>query len=74
MVELAKRLKKEIEYVDRVPGEPLNDLKNWLARLFDSGKGSTSWDYQLGARRDKNDNELWTNHTWKTFADIGLSL
>ncbi|ESK91437.1 endo- -beta-xylanase precursor [Moniliophthora roreri MCA 2997] len=74
MQELAKRLKKEIAYVEHVPGEPLNDLKNRLVRLWDAGKGSTSWDYALGARREKNDNGLWPGHKWKTFADIGLGL
>ncbi|KAI3611651.1 endo--beta-xylanase precursor [Moniliophthora roreri] len=74
MQELAKRLKKEIAYVEHVPGEPLNHIKNWLVRLWDAGKGSTSWDYASGVRREKNDNGLWPGHKWKTFADIGLGL
>ncbi|KAL0577976.1 hypothetical protein V5O48_004012 [Marasmius crinis-equi] len=75
-VELAKRLKREVAYVDRVPGGGAsNEFKNYLVGLFDSGRASVSWDYDLNARRQgeaANDKKLWPGHQWKTFADVGL--
>ncbi|KAL0071236.1 hypothetical protein AAF712_001802 [Marasmius tenuissimus] len=74
LVDLAKRLQKDVQYVARVPGEPAQ-VKNYLASLFESGRGSVRWDYSLNTQRqggDANDNKLWPGHQWKTLADFQL--
>ena len=77
ILEIGKRVKKDVAFVDKIPGEPLNDLKNSLVLIFDKSQGSTAWDYaKQGLRNDEtaNDNHLWPEHKWKTFADMGLGL
>ncbi|KAK1215132.1 hypothetical protein PQX77_022268 [Marasmius sp. AFHP31] len=77
ILELGKRLNKEVAFVDKIPGEPLNDLKNTLVLIFDKGEGSTAWDHAKQGLREHgtgNHNHLWSGHKWKTFADLGMGL
>ncbi|ESK89433.1 endo- -beta-xylanase precursor [Moniliophthora roreri MCA 2997] len=69
LVDLAKRMNKEVAYVDQIPGGPFNEVKNQLGRLAESGKGSSKWDYALGAPRAKLDNGMWEGHIWKKMGD-----
>ncbi|KAK1227257.1 hypothetical protein PQX77_009743 [Marasmius sp. AFHP31] len=72
VLELAKKLNKEIQYTDKVPGEPLNEVKNYLLGTWDSGRGSSRYDFGIKGLREgetANDNHLWAGHKWKTIAD-----
>ncbi|EEB90288.1 hypothetical protein MPER_11521 [Moniliophthora perniciosa FA553] len=62
-----KRLGKEIEYVDKVPGSgPVAEVRSFLLGLFYSGQGTTRWDYGInGIRENANDNHVWAGHKWK---------
>ena len=73
VLDLAKKLNKEINYTDKVPGEPLNEVKNYLLATWDSGRGSSRYDFGTKVLREgetANDNNLWAGHKWKTIADI----
>ncbi|ESK93296.1 hypothetical protein Moror_14559 [Moniliophthora roreri MCA 2997] len=62
-----KRLGKEIEYVDKVPGSgPVAELRDFILGVYYSGQGSTRWDHGInGIRENANDNHVWAGHEWK---------
>ncbi|ESK94783.1 endo- -beta-xylanase precursor [Moniliophthora roreri MCA 2997] len=62
-----KRLGKEIEYVDKVPGSgPVAEVRNLLLGVVYSGQGTTRWDHEInGVRENANDNHVWAGHEWK---------
>ncbi|KAL0577559.1 hypothetical protein V5O48_004422 [Marasmius crinis-equi] len=72
LVEVAKKLNKEINYTDHVPGGPANEIKNYLLKLFETGRGCARYDAVSGSVKEGGsviDNHLWSGHQWKTLAD-----
>ncbi|KAK7021893.1 hypothetical protein VNI00_017182 [Paramarasmius palmivorus] len=66
---VGKRLNKEIEYVDVIPGSGLlAEIRKVLLSLGYAGRALTSWDPATNSRRQgpqANDNHLWAGHEWK---------
>ncbi|KAL0579897.1 hypothetical protein V5O48_002068 [Marasmius crinis-equi] len=76
LLDIAKRWKKDVQYVEQVPGEPTWVI-NYFSGLIEGGRASVSWDYALNGRRQgesANDNGLWSGHKWKTLDDSQLGL
>ncbi|KAK7027977.1 hypothetical protein VNI00_015063 [Paramarasmius palmivorus] len=70
LAEIAKRLDKEVVFVDRLPGGPHNEAKNQIGWLAEAGKGSSRWDYAISGLQDALDNDLWQGHVWKKFTSM----
>ncbi|KAK7055009.1 hypothetical protein VNI00_003472 [Paramarasmius palmivorus] len=64
-----KRLNKEVEHVDAIPGSgPGAEFRKILLSFVYAGHAMTSWDHATNARKQGpqgNDNHLWAGHEWK---------
>ncbi|KAF5391556.1 hypothetical protein D9757_002513 [Collybiopsis confluens] len=72
--DIAKWYDKEVAYVDAIPG-PGSELRSMLSRVFESGAGSTGWNFELeregeGEEAAGSANKLWLGHRWKGIKDI----
>ncbi|KIK55138.1 hypothetical protein GYMLUDRAFT_48084 [Collybiopsis luxurians FD-317 M1] len=72
--DIAKWYKKEIAYVEAIPG-PDSEIRSMLSRVFESGAGSTGWNFELGREGEGEEaagsaNKLWPGHRWKGIRDV----
>ncbi|KAE9405219.1 NAD(P)-binding protein [Gymnopus androsaceus JB14] len=74
LTDIAKWYNKEIAYVEAVPG-PGSENLSMLSKLFESGGGSTGWNFELGKEGEGEEaagsaNQLWPEHEWKKIRDV----
>lgn len=78
LTDIAKWYNKEIAYVKSIPG-PGSEIASMLSRLFESGGGSTGWNFELGREGEGEEaagsaNKLWPGHHWKKIREVLTSL
>ncbi|KAK7049830.1 hypothetical protein VNI00_005260 [Paramarasmius palmivorus] len=64
---LGKRINKEVEFVDTIPGSGAQFRTTLLALVY-TGQGVTSWDSATKAKKrgpQATDNHIWAGHEWK---------
>ncbi|KAJ3830083.1 hypothetical protein F5880DRAFT_1607014 [Lentinula raphanica] len=72
--DIAKWYDKEIAYVEAIPG-PRSEVLSMLSRVFESGAGSTGWNFATNREGEGEDaagsaNHFWRGHEWKGIRDV----
>ncbi|KAJ3762664.1 hypothetical protein EV360DRAFT_35297 [Lentinula raphanica] len=72
--DIAKWYDKEITYVEAIPG-PRSEVLSMLSRVFESGAGSTGWNFATNREGEGEDaagsaNHFWRGHEWKGIRDV----